>query len=76
MVILNLPYDVELHNIEMISLIEKEYVFVMSKKYKEKKVDNYWIAFSVCSDGDFFTKIILCAYYCFVRYLCNCGYIS
>lgn len=37
MVILNLPYDVELHNIEMISLIEKEYVFVMSKKYKEKK---------------------------------------
>lgn len=37
MVILNLPYDVELHNIEMISLIEKEYVFVMSKKYKEQK---------------------------------------
>ena len=37
MVILNLPYDVELHNIEMISFIEKEYVFVMSKKYKEQK---------------------------------------
>lgn len=36
MVILNLPYDMNLHNVETISLIEKEYVFVMSKKYKEQ----------------------------------------
>lgn len=36
MVILNLPCDMKLHNIEIIPLIEKEYVFAMSKSYKEK----------------------------------------
>lgn len=36
MVVLNLPFEIEMQNIETINLIEKEYVFAMSKNYKEK----------------------------------------
>lgn len=35
MVILNLPFEIEMQNIETIDLVEKEYVFAMSKKYKD-----------------------------------------
>ncbi len=36
MVIVNLPYPFEMQNIEVIKLVEKEYVFAMSKEYKKK----------------------------------------
>ena len=35
LVILNIPFDVELQNVEIMNVVEKEYVFAMTKKYKE-----------------------------------------
>lgn len=35
-VILNLPFKVDMQNVDTINLVEKEYVFAMSKEYKEK----------------------------------------
>ena len=35
-VILNLPFEVDMQNVETMNLVEKEYVFAMTKKYKEE----------------------------------------
>lgn len=40
LMIINIPNEISMQNIEVISLVEKEYAFVMSKLYKEKNKVN------------------------------------